>query len=322
MTNDHGACLRVLNYGGRINGWYPANHSFHNIVLAYENPIHYLNDPHFLGAIIGRVAGRIPGGLMDISGVRRKLSLNEGSNHLHGGNNGFSNVFWEYRYEETETEYQLHLSYFSKYGDEGYPGNVHTTVIYALKKDTDKLSMQIEAVSDHDTWLSIANHSYFNLSPLKGDTILNHTLQAPTLAALELDSDLLPTDRLLDSPFDIRERKRIQDIVNSKHPQVEIAHGGVDHFFIFHNDEYTPITLFHPDSNRSLIIETTEPGAVIYTGQKLESTYTLTDGYASPFRGLCVETQRLPEAIASHGKPTCFIPSGEKYFSETHFSLI
>ncbi|MBB6450931.1 aldose 1-epimerase [Geomicrobium halophilum] len=325
MINEIGARLCVLNYGGRITGWYPSNQPDHSLVLAYENPMDYLTDTNYLGAIVGRVAGRVPHGEMKILDHKWPLSQNEGHHHLHGGDQGFSDVFWDYHYEETDSDLWLHLFYASTHGEQGYPGKVNLKVTYVLKKDQDEIRMKVEAVSDQDTWLSIANHSYFNLTTEVDATILGHQIQAPVESVLALDDELIPTGELIEpenTAFDIREKTSIRKIVDAQHPQIETAHGGIDHFFIWQeNKAQAPIRLFDPLSRQSLHITTTEPGAVIYTAQKLETDQPLKGGNGTPFRGVCIETQRLPQVFSGLERPTCFISADETYHSETVYTV-
>ena len=63
---------------------------------------------------------------------------------------------------------------------QGFPGEVHAAVTYALSGDADALELRIEfeATAESPTPVNMAQHSYFNLEgAASGATILNHTLQ-------------------------------------------------------------------------------------------------------------------------------------------------
>ena len=70
----------------------------------------------------------------------------------------------------------LKLSYLSKDGEEGYPGNLNVTVTFTVTKDNE-LKIDYNAVSDKDTVVNLTNHSYFNLSGTpSAKTALEHKL--------------------------------------------------------------------------------------------------------------------------------------------------
>ncbi|WP_252312199.1 aldose epimerase family protein [Sinobaca sp. H24] len=323
LKNEHGAVLRVLNYGARITSWCPAGSPENSIILGYQDINGYLEDEHFLGAVVGRTAGRVPNGEMKIENTSYTLNQNEGVNLLHGGTFGFSQVLWDYNYKETSQSLELHLTYLSEDGEMGYPGNLSARVTYALDKHSDAVTFSIRAVSDKDTWCSLANHAYFNLGEGENTHILDHELKAPAASVLELDNSLIPTGQLLSAPdtlFDITQSKPLRDMIGSTEEQIIFANQGVDHFFILDPAQSKKIELMDPGSGRRLKIETTEPGAVIYTSQKLESSLPLHDGEASPYRGICIETQRLPDAFASEGK-SCLLKAGDIYSADTVYTL-
>lgn len=323
LSNEHGAVLCVLNYGARITGWYPAADPEKSIVLGYQNVADYLQDEHYLGAVVGRTAGRVERGEMNIECDVYALSLNEGEHQLHGGAGGFSQVLWDYAYKETPQALELHLTYLSEDGEMGYPGNLTVRVTYALDKHSDAVTFSVRAVSDKDTWCSLANHAYFNLGAGENTHILDHELKAPVLSVLELDESLIPTGEIMpasDTLFDITKQKPLRDLIGSDNEQIIFASQGVDHFFILDRAQVKKIELTDPGTERRLKIETTEPGAVVYTSQKLKSASPLHDGETEPYRGICIETQRLPAAFASKGR-TCLLKAGDIYSADTVYTL-
>ena len=58
---------------------------------------------------------------------------------------------------------RLKLSYFSKDGEEGFPGNLEVTATYTLTEDN-ALSLDFTATTDKATVCNLTHHSYFNLA--------------------------------------------------------------------------------------------------------------------------------------------------------------
>lgn len=61
------------------------NGDIKNIVLGYEDVEKYRENPAYLGAVIGRTAGRIKNGNLNLSDEIYKLDINNSGNTLHGG---------------------------------------------------------------------------------------------------------------------------------------------------------------------------------------------------------------------------------------------
>ena len=102
----------------------------------------------------------------------------------------------------------LHLSYFSKDGEEGYPGNLNAKSITVCVDD--ELRMDYRATTDRDTLVNLTNHSYFNL---KGEgTILDHELTLNADSFTPVSKDLIPNGEISSvdgTPMDFRNGKAI-----------------------------------------------------------------------------------------------------------------
>ena len=60
---------------------------------------------------------------------------------------------------------------------QGYPGNLLASVTYLLTSDNE-VHITMEAITDADTPINLAQHSYFNLNGVEASsTILNHEAQ-------------------------------------------------------------------------------------------------------------------------------------------------
>ncbi len=66
------------------------------------------------------------------------LLLNNGENTLHGGPHGFNNVVWKAKPVANGVE----LSYLSKDGEAGFPGNLAAVVRYTLVKEICELNIR------------------------------------------------------------------------------------------------------------------------------------------------------------------------------------
>src|SRR5262249_6992689 len=116
-------------------------------------------DP-FFGALVGRYGNRIANAKFTLDGKTYTLAANNNGNSLHGGNKGYDKVYWNI---EKQGDSSLLLSYDSKDGEEGYPGNLKVQVIYTLTSDNG-LKIAYTATTDKATPVNLTNHCYFNLS--------------------------------------------------------------------------------------------------------------------------------------------------------------
>lgn len=295
-----------------------------NVVLGFDTLEEYGDNPHFLGAVAGRFAGRIKGGVFSLEGKEYQLAKNAGGHHLHGGHKGFSHIVWESHVVSNEREASIEFTYVSPDGEEGYPGTLELKVVYTISDKTDELFISYSAVSDQTTLVNLTNHSYFNLSGDLKEDVLNHKLTLDSSEFLELDEEMIPTGELVEverSVFDFRKGRKIQDGTVSGDPQNLQAGCGYDHPFLLDSNQQGEIVLEDERSGRRLIIETTEPAVVLYTGNGLEGPFSFRGTKARNYLGLCLETQGLPDSIHHPHFPTAVVKKGERYTSETCYSF-
>src|SRR3954453_4607131 len=187
--------MRVPDRGGKLD----------DVVLGLDTLDGYTADPPppYFGALIGRYGNRIAKGRFTLDGKEYKLAQNNGENHLHGGLRGFDKVVWK---AGKSTPQSLELTYASKDGEEGYPGNLTATVTYTLT-DNNELKLDYNATTDKDTILNLTNHSYFNLAGQGEGDILGHVVTMNAESYLPVDAGLIPTGELKNvegTPFDFR----------------------------------------------------------------------------------------------------------------------
>lgn len=321
MTNSNGITVKITNYGGIITSILvpDQNGKMGDIVLGFDSLDGYLKNSPYFGVIVGRYANRIAKGKFMLNGKTFKLAINNGNNSLHGGLKGFDKVIWDAMEIEDSTGTHLRLTYLSKDGEEGYPGNLKVVVVYTLN-DRNELTMVIEAETDKPTPVNICNHSYFNLS--EADTnILGHILTLYADQFTEVNSELIPTGRL---PF---VRKSPMDFNNSIAIGERIAQvkGGYDHNYVLQKKTGEPsmaAKVFDPRTGRQVEIMTTQPGVQFYSGNFLDGTITGKGNkvYKKHY-GLCLETQHFPDSPNQPEFPNTILKPGEKYVHKTVYKF-
>ncbi|MFP7476839.1 aldose epimerase family protein [Terribacillus saccharophilus] len=325
VTNKKGMRLEVLNYGGIITSLEVPDKdgNLENTVLGYLNIQDYEDNPNYFGALIGRVAGRIKDSKFELDNETFRLEANEGKHHLHGGPAGFHQVIWEVEPFKENNINGLRLSHTSKDGEGGYPGNLTVNVTYTLTDDN-TLAILYEAAADKATPVTLTNHTYFNLSGSLKRTVASQQAMVASDQYTELDGELISTGRLLDTaatPFDLRSFRPLQEVFSSSHDQLRIAGGGIDHYFLFSDNEKPQAGLYDPESGRLMTIESNQPGLVLYTGNGLDDSLELKERKSEKHLGICFETQAFPAGLHQEGFPELILKPDETYRKETSFSF-
>lgn len=319
-----GMVAEVLDYGAVLRGlWVPdAAGRAADVVLGYDTMEAYERDRFYLGAAVGRVAGRTGGAAFTLDGRRYALPANDGANHLHGGPRGLHTAVWRAEpFEEGDTV-GLVLSHTSPDGDDGYPGTLDVSLTYALSPDG-VLALEFRAETDRATPVSLTHHAYFNLGGDASDDVLGHALTLHASAFTPVDASLLPTGEIAPvawTPLDFRTPRPIGARIGADHGQMRIG-AGYDHFFVLDGEAGTlrPAAHLHdPASGRSMEMWTTEPGLQLYSGNFLDGSIPGKGGRRHGRRaGVCLETQRFPNAVNRPEFPTSVLRPGETRVSRT-----
>ena len=321
LTNAKGTQITITNYGGIVTSWVSAdkNNKISSIILGYDSLSGYLAPNPYFGAIIGRYGNRIAKGKFSIDSSVYTLATNNGPNHLHGGIKGFDKSVWEPTVENDSLP-SLMLSYFSKDGEEGYPGNLKVDVQYTLT-DEDELKIEYNATTDKKTVINLTNHSYFNLTGDVTNTILDHVLQIDADHYTLVDSTLIPTGAITavkGTPFDFTQPTKIGLRIDS-------IKGGYDHNYVLNKIDSSLtkiVTLSDEKTGRVLEVFTTEPGIQFYTGNFLDGTLKTSDGKSIGLHSaLCLETQHFPDSPNEPSFPTTLLLPGQKYHTITVYKL-
>ncbi|RDW22145.1 galactose-1-epimerase [Oceanobacillus arenosus] len=325
LKNRHGMEVSVLDYGGIITKVLAPDRDglLENVVISYQDYEDYTENPNYFGALIGRVAGRIQGASFGVDGKTYALEANDGENQLHGGSGGFHQIIWDVEPFETDGAVGLKLRHQSADGDSGYPGNVAIEVTYTLT-DTNQLILDYAAKSDKTTPLTLTNHSYFNLSGDLKNTIHQHEVRMNSNYFVELNSELIPTGRLLNAGgtvFDFREGRFLKDGFTDDFIQNRLAGNGYDHYFVFDSEQENTIVVRDRDSGRRMDIATDQPGVVMYTSNGLVTDQKLRNGMSRNYLGVCFETQGSPASLHHEGFPNIVLKAGELYKKQTTFSF-
>ena len=328
LRNANGVETRITNYGGIVISLKvpDRNGKFDDVVLGFNNAEDYAKNDPYLGAIIGRYGNRIAKGRFTINGVEYKLAVNNGENHLHGGIKGFDKVVWTGRQTRTKAGPAVVLTYLSKDGEEGYPGNLRVRVVYTLT-NKNELKIDYSATTDKDTVLNLTHHSYFNLSGEGNGDILNHQLKINADRFVPTDAGSIPTGELrkvAGTPFDFLTSHTIGARINQDDEQLKFGNG-YDHTYVINGRPGTlrlAASASETSSGRTMEVWTTEPGVQLYTGNFLDGTLTGKSGKPYPRRsGFCLETQHYPDSPNKPSFPTTTLKKGATFKSTTDLSV-
>jgi len=327
LTNKGGAEAAITNYGGAVVSLKvpDRNGKLADVVLGYDTADGYVNDKSYFGAIVGRYGNRIGHAQFVLDGKAYTLAKNNGENSLHGGIKGFNKAVWTAKVLSAKDGRSLELSYLSKDGEEGFPGNLQVRVIYTLT-DANALKIVYSATTDKKTVINLTNHSYFNLAGQGSGDILGHLLTIQAEKFTPVDSGLIPTGELRDvagTPFDFRKSMAIGARIEQDDEQLKLG-GGYDHNFVLgragDTDESLAARVVEPITGRVLEVWTTEPGVQFYTGNFLDGKSTGKGGVAYPRRSaLCLETQHYPDSPNQPRFPSVVLKPGERYDTITTY---
>ena len=318
LRNANGLEACITNYGGRLVSLLVADRDkkLKDVVLGYGTIADYLAVSGNYGALIGRYGNRIKNGQFTLDGVTYDLPKNNNGHCLHGGPQGFHNQVWDGVQIDAQT---IKLTYLSKDGEAGFPGNLKVAVIYKLT-DQNALDIQYEATTDKPTVVNLTNHSYFNLSGKLTSQILDHYIHINADSFTAVDSTLIPVaiTPVEGTPMDLRVPALIRAGIDEDYLQVKLGRG-YDHNWILNTKgSITQLAakVYHDGSGIVMDVFTTEPGIQFYTGNFMSSDKRGKHGETYIHRGaLCLETQHFPDSPNQPQFPSTVLRPGEKYTS-------
>jgi aldose 1-epimerase len=320
LTNKSGVEARIAEYGGRLVSLKTPDRkgTLGDVVLGFDSVKGFLESPSpFFGALIGRYGNRIGGARFVLGGIEYKLDKNDGANSLHGGALGFDKALWTVR---ELPDGGLELSYLSKDGEQGYPGNLKATAIYHVT-DSNELRIDYAATTDKETVVNLTNHAYFNLKG-SGD-ILGHVVTLNADQFTPVDAGLIPTGELRSvagTPFDFRKSTAVGARIDQKDEQLTFGKGYDQNFVL--NRKGAGLSLAakveEQSSGRVMEVLTTEPGVQFYTGNNLDGTIKGKGGQIYVRRAaLCLETQHFPDSPNKPKFPSAVLKPEGQFHSTT-----
>ena len=325
LTNKNGVEAAITNYGGTVVSLKVAdrNGKFEDVVLGYDNLDGYATGKAYIGATVGRYANRIAHAKFTLDDTTYTLAKNDGDNHLHGG---FNKRVWTAKDVSSSAGQALELTYLSKDGEEGFPGNLPVKVVYTLT-DQNELRIDYTATTDKDTVLNLTNHAYFNLAGQGNGDILQQQVMIQADRFTPIDATSIPTGELRSvkgTPFDFTNSTAIGARIDQDDQQLKLGRG-YDHNWVLNNG--TPGSLFlaaqayDQHSGRVLEVLTTEPGIQLYTGNFLDGIHGKDDKVYNRRYAFCLETQHFPDSPNHPNFPSAELKPGQHFQSTTVYKF-
>jgi aldose 1-epimerase len=316
IKNANGLEIKVSEFGATLVSLKVPDRdgNIEDIILGFDNLEGYINDNTFQGVIAGRYANRIAKGKFTLNGEEYTLATNDGENHLHGGVEGFGKKLWKGEEIKTEEGNGVKLTYLSKDGEEGYPGNLENTVKYILN-DNNELKIVLKSKTDKATPVNLTNHAYFNLKGQGNGTILEHKLKLNAKEYTPVDNGLIPTGEIKSvegTPLDFTELTAIGSRIAETDKKFC---GGYDHNFIITKSD-KPLSMVakavEPESGRTMEIYATMPGVQFYSGNFLDGFKGKGGKAYEQHYAFCLEPQYYPDSPNKPDFPSCIINAGEE----------
>jgi aldose 1-epimerase len=314
LTNGSGMVAKITSYGAMLTQLYVPDKTGRaaDVVLGFDNLPSYLAGHPYLGPTIGRVGNRIASGRFTLEGKSYELARNENGVHfLHGGNKGFDKALWKAALAKGNDQAGVRFTYRSPDGEEGFPGNLDVTVLYALN-DANELTIEYVATTDQPTPVNLTNHSYFNLAGAGSGDILGHELMLVAGRYTPADETLIPTGQIAEVRGTLLDFTK-PTAIGARIDQVP---GGYDHNFVLDSgggELALAARLRDPQSGRTMEILTTEPGIQFYSGNFLDGSAKGIGGTYKKHYGLCLETQHFPDSVNKPHWPTTILRPGQTY---------
>jgi aldose 1-epimerase len=322
LTNSHGMEARIMTYGGTVVSLKVPDRQgkLGDVVLGYDSLDGYLKNSPYFGSIVGRYGNRIGNGQFSLDGKQYTLPKNDGANTLHGGTRGFDKVVWSAKEVKGKDGSGLTLTYLSKDGDQGFPGNLSVSVVYAITENNE-LKIDYSATTDKTTVVNLTHHSYFNLAGQ--GTILKHELMINAGKFTPVDGGLIPTGELRavsGTPMDFKRSAEIGARIDQSYEQLSLGKG-YDHNWVLDSRGgklALAARVYEASSGRIMEVYTTEPGLQFYSGNFLDGSITGKSAQVYQRRsGFCLETQHFPDSPNKTAFPSTVLKPGQQYKSST-----
>lgn len=320
LQNKTGAYVDLLDWGARIQaiGMPDKDGNIRDVCLGFDDVAGYERYADaYLGAVVGRNANRIKNACFKLNGITYHLSANEGKNQLHGGVQGFDSYVWDC----VQQERMISFYRISEHMEEGYPGLLRVTVNYELTS-TNELYITYTAMSEEDTIVNLTNHAYFNLAGA-GD-VTGHTLQVNGGRITPVGEDLIPTGELAsvdNTDFDLRQPRALGPALAGEHPMLVSAKGFDVNYILEGEGMRAAAVLASPKSGIRMTCYTDQPCLQVYTGNYLDAEGGKGGVHYGQHAGVCLETQRYPNAINCPSFPSVVLRAKEIWRTRTVYTF-
>ena len=324
LTGANGVSARIITLGATLQAFNvpDRNGKTADIELGYDTAADYVTHPNFWGQTIGRYANRIAGGRFTLDGKAYQLSLNDKTNSLHGGTEGFDKRNWRITaLRQGGGTASVTMTLVSPAGDQGYPGTLTATATYTLD-DHGSLTIDYGATANAPTIVNMTNHAIFNLGGEGAPTgILRHRLFIPASRYTPVNAALIPTGELkpvAGSVFDFTRGRVIgEGIRDGRDPQI-VAGRGYDHNFAIDAGKTAAPKLMarleDPASGRTLEVLSDQPGVQVYTGNFLDGTLIGKGGHVYRMGdGIALEPQLFPDTPNQPAFGSARLDPGQTY---------
>jgi len=318
LENQNGIKVKIINYGGTIVSLeVPDKYGVKaDVVLGLPTWENWIENPYYFNCIVGRTCNRIGGAKFSIDGIEYRVSANHGEVSLHGGFEGFHKKVWEAGLIEKQDAIGLELSYLSKDGEEGFPGNLRVKAVYTLN-NLNELSLEFFADTDKVTPVNLTSHGYFNLAGEGSGEVYDTELLVLADQITTTDDNCIPTGEFTNvagTPFDFTTPRSIGE-------RIEQLHMGYDDNYVLRNNSGTlalAARAFEPTSGRVMEIFSTEPGVQLYTSNWFDGSLKGKCGKPhTKHTAFCLETQHYPDSMNHQNFPEVLLRPGKAFYSKT-----
>jgi aldose 1-epimerase len=319
IKNKNGMIVEITNLGAKIEQILVPDKDgkLGDVALGYESIDQVRDGQPSMGAFIGRFANRIAEGKFSLDGKQYQLAINNGRNSLHGGTKGSRFVVFDAKQLDPAS---VQMTYTFKDGEENYPGNLLTTVEYAVTDDNG-LTLSWNAVTDKRTIANFTGHTFFNLAGAGNGNILNHIATINADHFTPVNENLIPTGEIMPvagTPFDFTKPTAVGARINQHDQQLKYGNG-YDHNYVLNRKTPGEIgfaaRITDPTSGRAMELWTTEPGMQFFSGNNLEGKQPRDVGKGGKvynFRSaFCVEAQHFPDSPNQPNFPSTVVEPGE-----------
>lgn len=325
LKNSKGMVVQITNYGGKIVSILVPDKEgkLGDVNLGFETAEEYFNNIASLGATMGRVTNRMAGAEFTLNDSTYQLDKNAGENSIHGGNEGFRFQVWD---AEQMDDHTVALSYLSKDGEGGYPGNLQVKVVFSVTEENE-LKLEYSATTDKPTVVNFTNHAFFNLAGEGSGNILDHILYVNADSFTVSSEASIPTGEIravAGTPFDFTTPTSIGARIETDNDQLKFA-GGYDQNYVIDKPKgelALAARLSEPNSGRVMEVYTTEPGIQVYTANSLTENDKGKGGKIYGSRSsICLETQHFPDSPHHDNFPSTVLNPDEQYQSITIYKF-